>query len=67
MERKKYHVEEDIVDTVLETNDKDEAIREWKKRHRARPDLYHEIWTWNEDLGLYSGTHQYKPGDIVHE
>lgn len=59
---KEYRVEEDFK-IILETDDREEAMRVWRERHRENPNLYHEVHQWWD--GQYNGICQFKPGDKV--
>ena len=61
--RGKYRVYENQTTLLLETDDRDEAMKVWRESHRKKPDKYHEVEEWWD--GKYNGICQFKPGDQV--
>lgn len=61
---KKYHVVEGVIHTVFSTDNRAEAMADWRTRHRNLPSEYHEVYELWED-GIYHGICQFKPNDKV--
>jgi len=59
----KYQVRENQSHLLLETDDREEAMRVWRECHRICPNKYHEVYEFWD--GMYNGICQFKPGDEV--
>jgi hypothetical protein len=60
---KKYRVYEDVLNLILETDDKEEAMRMQRESHRKSPDKFHEVYEFWD--GKYNGICQFAPNDQV--
>ena len=58
--KKKYRVYEGNK-VLLETDDKEEAMRVWREAHRKQLNKFHEVHEYWD--GRYNGTSQLAPGD----
>jgi len=61
--RKRFQVRENQSSLLLETDDKEEAMRVWRESHRKDISKFHEVYEWLD--GMYHGTNQFAPGDQV--
>jgi hypothetical protein len=61
--RKEFQVYENQLTLLIETNDKEEAVKAMKETHRRFPEKYHELFQLLD--GRYVGIRQYKPHDPV--
>lgn len=61
--RKRFQVRENQITLLLETDDKEEALKVWRDSHKKQLDKFHEIYELRN--GVYRGTNQFAPGDQV--
>ena len=61
--RKRFQVRENQLRLLLETDDKEEAMRVWRESHRKDISKFHEVYELRN--GVYEGTNQFAPGDRV--
>jgi len=67
--RKEFRVYENQLTLLIETNDKEEAVKTMREAHRAFPEKYHELFQLMDGRYIgerqYVGIRQYEPNDPI--
>jgi len=62
---KNFKVYENQLTLLIETDDKEEAVKAMKEAHKGSPEKYHELFQLLD--GRYIGVRQYKPNDPINK